>query len=409
MAARQELIVIGAGVVGMATALTLADRGHRVTVIDRAPEPGRGTSFANGAQLSYAYTDALASPATVAQFPWLLLSRNPAFRFSPRVDLDFLRWNLAFLRNGSADRFRRNTLEGLMLAIQSRRALHALVQRHGIDFAHAAPGKIILYRSPKSFAAAQKLIADKAAVGAEQAILDAGQAVAIEPALESIRPLIAGAIHTANEEVGDPYRFCAGAQAALAKKAHAVGRYGTIVERIDVSGARPAVRIAGGERIEADQVILCAGIASAGLARGLGVRLPIMPMKGYSITAQPGAAAPRVSITDSANRVVFARLGDKMRIAGLADLGRRDAAVDPARLAALVDSARAALPEAADYDRIEASWAGLRPMTPNSLPITRPIAPGVIANTGHGALGWTYAAGSAERVAALLEGAETER
>ena len=102
-------------------------------------------------------------------------------------------------------------------------------------------------------------------------------------------------------------------------------------------------------------------------------------------------------------RVVFARLGDKMRIAGLADLGRRDTAIEPSRLAALVSSARAALPGAADYDRIDSSWTGLRPMTPDSLPITRPIAPGVIANTGHGALGWTYAAGSAERVAAIIE------
>jgi D-amino-acid dehydrogenase len=125
-------------------------------------------------------------------------------------------------------------------------------------------------------------------------------------------------------------------------------------------------------------------------------------MKGYSITLPPGAAAPSASITDVSNRVVFARIGNRMRIAGLAELGKRDTRVEPARLRVLVDSARAALPQAADYDQIESSWAGLRPMTPNSLPITRTIAPGVIAATGHGALGWTYAAGSAERVAELI-------
>lgn len=400
---RREVIVIGAGVVGMATALTLVDRGHRVMVIDSAPEPGRGTSFANGAQLSYAYTDALASPSTLAQFPGLLLSRNPAFRFSPRLDLDFMRWTLAFLRNGSAGRFRRNTLEGLVLAAQSRLALHALVHRHAIDFAHDKPGKIIIYRSTKGFAAAQTLLADKMAAGAEQAILDADRAVAIEPALESIRSSIVGAIHTAGEEVGDPHRFCTGAQAALARGGGFSSLYDTVIDRIDASGRRPAVLIARGQRIEADQIVLCAGMGSVSLAQGVGVRLPVMPMKGYSITARPGEEAPRVSITDSANRVVFARLGDKMRIAGLADLGRRDTAIEPSRLAALVSSARAALPGAADYDRIDSSWTGLRPMTPDSLPITRPIAPGVIANTGHGALGWTYAAGSAKRVAAIIE------
>lgn len=399
----QELIVIGAGVVGMATALTLADRGHRVTIVERADEPGRGTSFANGAQLSYSYTDALASPATLAQFPRLLLARDPAFRFHPSLDPDFLRWTLAFLRNSSAGRFRRNTLEGLALAIQSRSALHALARRHGIDFAHGTPGKIILYRSARSFAAARVIAADKAVAGAEQQFLDADGAVAAEPMLASIRSQIVGAIHTPSEEVGDPYRFCAGVRVALVAGGAEV-RCGIAIDRIDADGNRPTIVAADGTRLGADRIILCAGMESVGLARGLGASLPIMPMKGYSITAAPGTAAPRVSVTDAANRVVFARLAGRMRIAGLADLGRRDTSVEPDRLAALVGSARAALPEAADYDAIESSWAGLRPMTPDSLPITRTIAPRVIANTGHGALGWTYAAGSAERVAAIVEG-----
>lgn len=398
----QDIVVVGAGVVGMATALTLADRGHRVSVIDSADEAGRGTSFANGGQLSYAYTDALASPATLAQMPWLLMSRDPALRLHPSLDPDFLRWGLAFLKNGSAARYRRNTLAGLALAFRSRRALHALTRRHMIDFAHGTPGKIIIYRSARSFAAAQAMAAEKIAGGAEQNFLDAEGAVAIEPMLAAIRPQIAGAIHTANEEVGDPYRFCIGAQAALAAGGSA-SHFATSVTRIDVEGRHPAAITTTGQRIAADCIILCTGADTVALARPLGVRLPIIPMKGYSITAPPGPAAPKVSVTDAANRVVFARLGDRMRIAGLADLGRRDTKVEPARLAALIDSARAALPDAADYEAIETSWAGLRPMTPDSLPIIRTIAPGVIANTGHGALGWTYAAGSAERVADIVE------
>lgn len=398
----QELVVVGAGVVGMATALTLSDRGHRVTVVEQADAPGHGTSFANGAQLSYSYTDALASPATLAQFPYLLAARDPAFRFHPRLDPDFLRWTLSFLRNGSAGRFRRNTLKGLALAVESRRALHALTRRHRIDFAHDMPGKIILYRSAKSFAAARAIATEKAAVGTVQSFVDADGAAAIEPMLASIGSAIVGAIHTPSEEVGDPYRFCIGAQDALVA-AGAEVRCSMAIDRIDANGTRPAVVLRCGARLAADRIILCAGMGSTGLARTVGARLPIMPMKGYSITAAPGSAAPRVSITDAANRVVFARLGDRMRIAGLADLGRRDAGVEPDRLGALIDSARAALPDAADYDAVESSWAGLRPMTPDSLPIIRTIAPGVIANAGHGALGWTYAAGSAERVAVIVE------
>jgi D-amino-acid dehydrogenase len=400
----QDLLVIGAGVVGMAAALTLAERGHRVTVVDAAEGPGRGTSFANGAQLSYAYTDALASPATLMQIPRLLLALDPAFRLHPSLDPDFLRWGLAFLRNTTAARFRRNTLDGMALAFESHRALHGLAKRHALDFGHAAPGKMIVYRSAKSFAAAERLAALKAAHGARQRVFDAGKAIAIEPMLASIGPDIVGALYADSEEVGDPFRFCTAAAAAIVATGRGELITGTGIARIDTGGARPAAITHMGRRLEADRIILCAGLQSAALARRLGVRLPIVPMKGYSITAPLGVAAPMVSVTDAANRVVFARLGDRMRIAGLAELGRGDTRVDERRLAALIGCARAALPEAADYQAIETSWAGLRPMTPDSLPITRPIAPGVIANTGHGALGWTYAAGSAERVAAIGDG-----
>lgn len=400
---KEEIIVVGAGVVGMAAALTLADRGHRVTVVDSARGPGLGTSFANGAQLSYAYTDALASPATLPQIPRMLLGLDSALRFHLRLDPDLLRWSVAFLRNCGAAQFRRNTLEGLVLAAESRRALEALSARHGLDYGHAVPGKIHIYRTARSFAAAQQMVALKQAGGAVQTLLDPDQAVALEPMLAPVRGEIVGALHTADEAVGDPHLFCVGAHDALLR-AGGSSLFATAVDRIEANGQRPAIVTAEGSRVPADRIILSAGVAAPRLARRLGVHLPVQPMKGYSITTLPGPAAPAASITDVANRVVFARLGDRMRIAGLAELGNRDARVEPKRLRALVDSARAALPQAADYDRIESSWAGLRPMTPDSLPVTRAIAPGVIANTGHGGLGWTYAAGSAERVARIIEG-----
>lgn len=402
MTAPHEIIVVGAGVVGMATALTLTERGHRVTVIDGAAAPGLGTSFANGAQLSYAYTDALASPGTLAQIPRVLLGLDRALRFHLRLDPDLLAWGLAFLRNGSATRFRANTLAGLALAAQSRVALGGLAARHGLQFGHAMPGKIHLYRSAKSFAAARAMVALKQAHGVTQALLGPDEAVALEPMLAPVRAAIVGALHTADEEVGDPHRFCLSAHDALLR-AGGSSLLGTGIDRVIANGARPALVTSDGTRVGADRIVLAAGTGSVALARQLGVRLPVQPMKGYSITLPPGAAAPSASITDVANRVVFARIGNRMRIAGLAELGRRDTRVDPARLRVLVDSARAALPQAADYDQIETSWAGLRPMTPNSLPIIRTIAPGVIAATGHGALGWTYAAGSAERVADIIE------
>lgn len=399
----RDIIVVGAGVAGMASALTLLDHGHHVTVVDAAPHAGLGTSFANGAQLSYSYTDALASPATLGQLPRMLCAMDSGFRLKPSLDPDFLRWGLAFLRNSSLHKFRANTVQGLLLAFESRAALHRLTLRHDLDFLHTTPGKLHLYRSRKSLAAAETMLALKNRHGARQRWVSRDELAQIEPALADMAQEFAGAIHTRDEEVGDPYRFCSAAAAVVRASKRGNMLLDTRIAQLSAGPGGPAVICASGQRIGGDAIILCTAMGSVSLARQLGVQLPIMPMKGYSITAPPGTQAPRVSITDVGNRLVFARLGDQMRIAGLADLGHYSTAIAPRRLAALVSSARTALPNAADYDHIDASWCGLRPMTPNSLPIIEMIAPGIIANTGHGGLGWTFAAGCADRVAAMLD------
>ncbi|MFU7528087.1 FAD-dependent oxidoreductase [Qipengyuania sp. ASV99] len=396
-----DVIVIGAGVVGMATALTLIEQGHRVTVVDASAKPGMGTSHANGAQLCYAYTDALASPSTLRQLPGLMFASDSAFRLHPSLDPDFLRWGIAFLRECRASRFLSNTLEGLELAVESRKALDRLSAHFKLAFDQGMPGKLHIYRSAEGFVAASKIAAVKRDFGIEQHAVDSTGAVAIEPMLAPVGNDIAGALYTPREEVGDPHLFCTSAGQALLASGRGRAMFSTEVIAIS-AGQQPAIETLCGKQLSADRLVLCAGTGSPRLARLLGVRIPIQPMKGYSITAQPGAAAPSVCVTDVANRIVFARLGDRMRIAGLAELGNRDRAVDPARIDLLIATARAALPEAADYNAIDLRWAGLRPMSPNSLPVIRSIAQGVIANTAHGSLGWTYAAGSAERAARLL-------
>ena len=398
-----EVIVLGAGVVGMATALTLVDQGHRVTVIDTAASPGMGTSHANGAQLCYSYTDALGSPSTLRQLPGLLFAADSAFRLHPSLDPDFLRWGLEFLRQCTAHKFHINTVAGLELAIESRRALDEMVARHSLSFDKEMPGKVYMYRNAHSFASACQVAAIKREYGVEQDALDADGAVAVEPMLAPVHDQIVGALYTPREEIGDPYLFCESASQALLASGRGATMFNTEVTRI-TAGRLPAIETSTGKRLAADRVVLCAGTGSPRLARTLGARLPIQPMKGYSITAKPGAAAPSACVTDVANRVVFARLGNHMRIAGLAELGNCDRTIDPARIGLLMATARAALPEAADYDAVESCWAGLRPMSPNSLPVIRMISDGVIANTGHGSLGWTYAAGSAARAAKVLTG-----
>lgn len=401
MTARRKALVIGAGVVGMTTAYALARRGLAVTIVDAADEPARGASFANGAQLSYVYTDALASPGLLRQMPKLLLAADPAFRLRPSADPDFLRWGLAFLRNCTGERFRAHTLEGLRLGLESRAAMHALLERHPLEFGHATAGKLHLIAGHEALRKARRLVRLKREGGAEQHVLSPRDAARLEPALAGHVGGLSGVIYSPQEEIGDPYLFCRSLLAALSTDYGVAVRFGAPVRAIERVNGHAAATLDGGERIEADRIAICTGAETPRLLKGAGIRAPIWPMKGYSITAAPGPEAPRVSITDVARRLVFCRLNGSVRVAGLADLGVRSREVSPRRLASLVEAARSSLPGAIDYDRIIASWSGLRPMTPNSLPVIRREPGGIILNVGHGALGWTFAMGAAERAAVL--------
>ena len=405
MAEKCEALVIGAGVVGMATAYALARRGLSVTVVDRGAEPARGTSFANGAQLSYAYTEPLAAPALLPILPLLVLGRDSAFRFRPSLDPDFIRWALAFLRNCTPARFSRNMLAGLKHGLESRAAMHALLDRHPIDFGHVKAGKLHLLEGEAAVEAASSLVEIKRSAGIEQRLLTPDEAADLEPSLRGRASRLSAAVHSPEEEVGDPYLFSVGLAEILRREYGVRTRFGTSVERLERNGRAGTVETSTGERIEAKQVAICTGVDTPALLRGSGIKAPIWPMKGYSLTAPPGAQPPRLSITDAARRLVFCRLSGEIRVAGLAELGNRDTSIDPRRLDTLVRAARSSMPEAADYGSIRSRWTGLRPMSPSSLPIIRRGGGSVVLNVGHGALGWTFAMGAAERAADLvLEG-----
>ena len=396
-----DVAVIGAGVVGLATAYALARRGRRVLLLDRAPGPALETSFANGAQLSYAYTDAMAGPALWKQLPGMLAGRDRAFRTRVSADPDFWRWGLTFLRNASHSRLQENTLSTLELALESRAAMAELLARHPIGFDHRVAGKLHVYYNAASLPAARAMIERKRPFGVRQHLLDAEQAVAIEPALAGARG-IAGVVHSPEEEVGDPWRFATGLLDVLRTHHDVDARFGIDLQRLRRDGAMWRLHARNGDVVTVPSVVVCAGIASKALLRPLGLRVPLMAVKGYSFTAPCGAEAPSASITDTARKLVFCRLGDKIRVAGLADLNHWDAAADRARVNDLIAMARESLPQAAYYDAIESDWAGLRPMTPWSSPVIRRAGEGLVLNIGHGMLGWTLAMGSGERAAKLV-------
>jgi len=401
-----EVIVIGAGVVGVATAYALASSGASVCIIDQAKAPGRGASFANGAQLSYAYADALASPALLAKLPALALGLDQLFRLKLSADPGIYVWLAAFLRNMTASRFEQNTCRVLALALESSQAMHALLERHKIGFHHAVPGKMHLYYSENGLRKAAATVALKQRHGVEQEILTARAAIAIEPALAQVRGL-AGVVHSPRDAVGDPRLFCEALLALCLEQFGVVARLDAGVSGMQREADGWRVSTERGEVFSARRLVLCAGAGSRALARKLGIDLSIQPLKGYSFTAPPGPDAPRLSLTDTRRKLVFCRLGNQIRVAGLADLGNGSSAVDPTRAGLLRDLARKALPGGADYASIENEWAGLRPMTPDSQPIIRWVDPHLALNTGHGMLGWTLAMGSAARLARAMPSLST--
>lgn len=400
-----SVIVVGAGVVGVATAYALARRGATVTLVDREPQPGRGTSFANGAQLSYLYTDALANPGLLKRAPGLLLGLEPAFRLRPSLDPAYLWWLLRFLRNSTTARFRTNTLAGLQLGLESRAAMAALLAAHPLEFGHVVSGKLHVHDSPESLASAAELVALKRQHGAQQELLTAAEACGIEPALHSRSGSFAGAVYTPQDAVGDPYKFCGQLLAVLEQVYGAVVRLGQTAVHVELASRQARLHLHGGETLAADHVVVCAGGESGKLLAAHGMRGALQPMKGYSFTAPPGSACPKVSITDVARKLVFCQLQGRLRVAGLAELGSFDRTVDPSRLEYLLATAREALPLAAVYSEAGQGWAGLRPMTPSSLPIVQQLQPRLAVNMGHGMLGWTFAMGSAERLANVMLGA----
>ena len=399
-------LVVGAGVVGVATAYALARRGVQVTLVDRQQGPGLGASFANGAQLSYLYTDALASPAMLPQIPALLLGRVDAFRLRFSADPEYIAWLLLFLRNCTAARFAQNTLGALQLTLESRAAMADLLAAHPLDFAHEITGKLNVYRSRTGFARMHQIAALKrpacVQAGTQQRIISAAEAVELEPALAGTAPDIVGALYSPSEAVGDAQRFCTGLLAVLQNEYGVQTRFGWATARIDLSNAGCTALSEDGEQLHTDIAILCTGVDANTLLRPHGLKVPVIAMKGYSLTAPPGAAAPRLSITEMDARFVVSNLGGQIRIAGLADLGQRDTTVDPRRFAALLERAQSILPNAADYAASYQHWAGLRPMSPNSRPLIARPRPALAYNLGHGALGWTMAMGSGERLAKLV-------
>ncbi|CAH2599560.1 D-amino acid dehydrogenase 2 [Rhodovastum atsumiense] len=402
-----RIIVVGAGIVGLASAYFLARDGHAVTVIDQETKVGRGTSFANGGQLSYSYVAPMAAPSVLRSLPKYLLQRDSPVCFQPSADPGQWAWLLRFLRACNAEAGALATAKLLALSFHSRDMLHALIAETGVRFLHARNGKLVVQSSRESQEEAELQMRLQATLGCEQQALTAEECLALEPGLASIRDRLVGGIYTPSEEVGDCRTLCQELERVLSAPSFGVTfALGTIVQRIEVVDGRVALLQTSLGPMQADLYVLAAGAGSRALGRSAGVRLAVQPIRGYSISARirDGNRAPVRSITDTARKTVYAPIGDKLRAAGFAEVTSDRSELRPRRISTLLDDLQKTFPGACELEDVE-PWSGLRPATPTGLPVIGPSpTANLLLNVGQGSLGFTLAAGSGKLLADIVAG-----
>ncbi len=408
-----QVLVLGAGVVGVTTAWYLQAQGHQVTVVDRQSLSGLETSYANGGQVSVSHAEPWANPsAPLKVMKWLFRPDAPLL-FRPRLDVYQWRWALSFLTQCTSAKAAYNIRQMVNLGTYSRSRLQALRKEANLDYDHLEKGILHFYTNPEEFDAALEPARIMRDLGCDRQVIDAERAVELEPALAPIRRRIAGATFTADDESGDARKFTQ----ALARRCEEAGvefLYGTEVLDFDRAGDRilgvQVLREGRHQTLRADSYVLSLGSFSAVLARRLGLFLNIYPAKGYSITVpvKSHEAAFNVSLTDDEYKLVYSRLGDRMRVAGTAELNGYSRDLNYTRCRAIVRRAAEIMPEAGEWDKAE-FWTGLRPTTPSNVPyIGKSHFTNLYLNTGHGTLGWTHSCGSAAALADIVDGRKPE-
>ena len=399
-----HVVVLGAGVTGTSTAYYLSESGHEVTLVDRGDSIASATSYANGGQLSYSYTDSLARPEFLPKIPGLALGLDPAIHIGVFRNYYLAKWGLSFLAQCTHRKARANTLAVLDIALRSAALLEELLTRVDIEFAHRHAGKLVLLKDKNEIAGARERAAVKREHGCETQIIGAEEALSLEPALAAMTGSFAAAIYSVDDEVGDAMAFSAGLASWLQEHRGLAVRLGETVQSMEVSGSRLRAVHTDAGVIEADAAVVCLGPWSRRLLLPHGIDPQIYPVRGYSVTLPAAEHTPSVSVTHLAHRIVFSQLGDRVRIAGFADFVGYETHKDKRRLERMLAIARQVAPAAADYDAGDKhAWGGFRPVTPSSRPVVGPTPiDGLYLNTGHGVLGWTLACATAKDVAAAI-------
>jgi D-amino-acid dehydrogenase len=406
-----KVLVLGAGVVGVASAWYLAEAGHEVTVLDRQPQAAMETSFANGGQISAGHAEPWAKPSVLPKILRWLGREDAPLLFRARADWAQWMWGLRFVRECLPGRFERNCRALAGLAAYSRECLRELRAGTGLRYDQLSRGILHFATNGHDFEVLARSAEAVRALGVERQVKSAPECLALEPALKDSQVPVTGGVYTPGDESGDACRFTR----ELARLCAARGvrfRYDSTVKRIDQAGGKARAVVLDNETIGADAYVVALGSYSPLFLNPIGIRIPVYPLKGYSITLHLGpeheAAAPSVSLTDEAHKIVISRLGNRLRAAGTAELAGYDTTVNALRCAAIARRLKGLFPGLGGVTTYE-SWSGLRPATPSNVPlIGRSRLANLFLNTGHGTLGWTLACASGRALAELVSGRAPE-
>jgi len=400
-----RVLVMGGGVVGVSTAYQLLKDGHEVVLLERNPVVAQETSWGNAGMIAPGHSFVWSSPRA----PWILLrslfQKNQALRFKFSTDPRLYTWSLKFLAECTERKAHLNTLRKHQIASYSQHVLHEVIAAETLDYDRNARGVLYFHRDAAALEAGvahMQILADD---GQEIRVLDRRQVLELEPALAGAGTKIAGGIYCPTDETGDSHKFTRG----LAARCIELGgefHMGASISGIETDGDAVTEVRANGRAFKADAYVMALGSYSPFLARKIGVDLPIYPIKGYSLTIPIGnhQAPPTIGSVDETNLVAISRFGDRVRVTATAEFAGYDTSHKPADFAFMQSVTQELYPDGADYHRAE-MWAGLRPMTPDNLPVLgRKRHRNLWYNTGHGHIGWTMSHGTARITADLIGG-----
>jgi len=400
-----KVLVLGSGVIGVASAYQLALAGHEVTVVDRQPAAALETSYANAGEVSPGYSAPWAGPGVpIKAVKWLLMHHRPLV-IRPNIDMNLVRWGMAMLRNCTSARYEVNKSRMVRLAEYSRDCMKELRAQTGIHYDERMQGTLQLFRTQAQLdgTAADIAILKRYGVGFE--LLDRDGCIRHEPALAQVRDKFVGGLLLPGDETGDCFKFTQNL-AALAAQRGVQFRYGTHIQQLQTAGGRMEGVLTNTGLLKADAYLVALGSYSPLLLKDIGIRIPVYPVKGYSITVPitDAAGAPESTVMDETHKVAVTRLGDRIRVGGTAELAGYTLKLHDTRRQTLEHVVTDLFPRGGDVSRAE-FWCGLRPMTPDGTPVVGATRlPNLFLATGHGTLGWTMAAGTGRVMSDIISG-----